>query len=312
MQTLIEVVIPLLNFLLLTAVGMDLTAADFARVRRQRALVLAGLLVPPIVLPLAAVGLIAPFDVSPAVATGVLLIAACPIGGISNAYSYLARASTALSVTLTALSCLFASVTIPAVSHGLELLLGRQLDFVAPLPLLFVQLTLMLGLPVALGMWIRVRSPHWAARLRPALQRMSFTGVGVLFALVILDDVPAFVGELAVTVPLTAAFVVVSLIVGWATAVPLSRDPRDRFTFAAEFGTRNIGVALTIAVAILGRVEFARVATAYALVEIPILLGLAAAFRRWVSPALPSSTGGPAHHSGTLAERGGERAGPAV
>ena len=280
MQTLIAVVIPLLNFLLLTAVGMARPAAYFARVRRQRALLLAGLLVPPLVLPLIALALVAPFDLSPAIATGVLLIAACPIGGISNAYSYMARASTALSVTLTALSCLFASLTIPAVSHGLELLLGRQLDFVAPLPLLFVQLTLMLGLPVALGMWVRVRSPQWAERLRPAMQRLSFIGVGLLFTLIIVDDVGAFVGELVITVPLTAVFVVLSLAVGWGTAAAITGEPRDRFTLAAEFGTRNIGVALTIAVAILGRVEFARVATAYAFVEIPILLALAAAFRR--------------------------------
>ena len=38
---------------------------------------------------------------------------------------------------------------------------------------------------------------------------------------------------------------------------------------AVEFGTRNIGVALAIAVTLLGRVEFSRFAIVYAFVEIP-------------------------------------------
>jgi BASS family bile acid:Na+ symporter len=289
MQTFIAVVVPLLNWLLLTAVGMDLTAHDFARVRRQRGLVLAGLLVPPVVLPPIALGLVVLFDASPDIATGVLLIAACPIGGISNAYSYLARASTALSVTLTAGSCLLAVVTLPAVSYGLERLVGRPLEFMAPLPLLFAQLTLMLALPVALGMWFRARSPALAARCRPTLQRLSFIGLAMLIGIIILSDPEAFVGGLSTTIPLTAVFVALSLCVGWATAAPLSSDPRDRFTVAAEFGTRNIGVAMAIAVALLGRIEFARVATAYLLTELPMLLGAVAVFRRVQAPKVAGS-----------------------
>ena len=111
MKTLIDIAVPGLTFILLVAVGMDLTVADFARVRRQPLVILGGLLAPLVLLPPIAVGLIRVFAPAIDVSAGVLLIASCPIGGMSNTWSYLARASTALSVTLTGLSCLFAGLS---------------------------------------------------------------------------------------------------------------------------------------------------------------------------------------------------------
>lgn len=276
----IDVIVPAINVILLAAVGMDLTRADFTRVRRQRALLAAGLFAPPLLLPPIALWLVHVFDAGPDVAGGVLLIASCPIGGISNAYSYLARASTALSVTLTALSCLFATVTIPLVGRGLELATGRPLEFSPPIVLLVGQLLLVLALPVLLGMGIRRRWPAAAARHRPTLQRLAFVAIGVVLTLVVVDDTEAFAGGLAVTVPLAVAFVSLSIASGWMTAALITSDRSDRFTVAAEFGTRNIVVALAIAVTLLGRVEFARFATTYALVEIPMMLGAVAVYRR--------------------------------
>lgn len=288
MTSLIGLVVPTINFILLVGVGLDLTPDDFARVRRQPALVLAGLFAPVIVLPLLALWLMYLFDAAPDVAGGILLIAACPIGGISNAYSFLARASTALSVTLTSLSCLCASGTIPLVSRMFELALGRSLDFVAPIPLLVTQLTLMLGLPIAIGMVLRRRSPQLPQRYGRALQLTAVVGISTVLLLIIVHDVKAFVGGLATTIPVAAAFVLLSLAAGWLTGASVTSDPKDRFTLAAEFGTRNITVALAIAVTLLGRVEFARFATTYALTEVPILLAAVALFR-WYAARLEAA-----------------------
>ena len=280
MKTLIDVAVPVITFVLLAAVGLDLTREDFARVRRrQRSVVLAGLVAPLLLLPPIAVGLIWIFAPRPDIAGGLLLVAACPIGGISNTYSYLARASTALSITLTGLSCLLAGVTVPAIGRGLELALGRPLDLSAPIPLLLGQLLLMLALPVALGMWIRQRAPDLAERHRGSLQRLAFAGITVVLLLVILDDPQGFAGGLTTTVPLAAAFVVVSMAAGWLTATAVTADRGDRFTLVAEFGTRNVAVAAAIAVTLLGRVEFARFATTYFLTELPLMLMAVAVFR---------------------------------
>ena len=279
MKTLIDVSVPVITFILLAAVGLDLSREDFARVRRRNAVVLAGLLVPLVALPPIAIGLIWALAPRPDVAGGLLLLAACPIGGISNTYSYLARASTALSVTLTGLSCLLAGVTVPAVGRGLELVLGRPLELAAPMPLLLTQLVLMLALPVALGMWIRQRSQAFAERHRTTLQQFAFAGIAIMLLLVILDDPQSFIDGLSTTVPVAAAFVVCSMGAGWITGAWVTADRRDRFTLAAEFGTRNVAVATAIAVTLLGRVEFARFATTYFLTELPLMLVAIAAFR---------------------------------
>jgi ACR3 family arsenite efflux pump ArsB len=103
----------------------------------------------------------------------------------------------------------------------------------------------------------------------------------VLLLIPLFDDPPAFVAGLSTTVPLAAAFVTCSTGVGWATAALATRDIRNRFTVAAEFGTRNIAVATYIAVSVVGRVEFARFAVTYFLVEAPLMLVAVSLFQRY-------------------------------
>lgn len=280
MGILVSVAVPLTTFLLMLAVGMGLTVADFTRVRGQRALVVASLLAPLVLLPAAAAALVWLLSPPAEIAAGVLLLAACPIGSVSNAYCYLARASSALAVALTGLSSLGAVLTIPLVGQGLAMALGRALELRAPLPLLATQLVVMLLIPVAIGMWMRRRVPTLADRVSPLLQRLSVGGILLVFALLILSDPAAFVAGLSTTVPLASAFVGLSVVLGWAVAAAITPSPDDRFAIAAGFGARNVGVATAIAVTILGRFEFARFAAAYALVEVPIMLAVVWGFRR--------------------------------
>ena len=98
MGTLLGVAAPMTTFMLMTAIGLDLTAEDFVRLRQRRALVLVGLLAPWFLLPIIALGLTRLLQSPPDIAAGVLLISACPIGSVSNTFCYLARASPALSI----------------------------------------------------------------------------------------------------------------------------------------------------------------------------------------------------------------------
>ncbi len=291
MQLFIDNVVPIIAFTLLMAVGMDLTAADFDRVRRQPAVVLAGVFGPVLLLPLFAASLMAVSPANPDVAAGLLLIAACPVGGISNVFSYLAGASPALSVTLTGISCLFAALTVPLVSFILEMLLERPLGMSAPPGVLFRQLVIMLAIPAAIGFWIRRQWPAWALRYKATVERASFVGVSLLLTVIIASDVHGFLGTLRTAVPMAVAFIAGAFAIGWTTALLVTRDARDRFTLAVEFGTRNVGVALAIAVTVLGRVEFARFGATYFLTEIPLMLGAVAVFRSTYNSQLSTNKG---------------------
>jgi BASS family bile acid:Na+ symporter len=278
--TIIQIAVPTITFLLLAVVGSSLTPADFTRLWRARATVVSGLIAPLILLPPLALALVALFRPARDIEAGLLLIAACPIGGISNTYSYLARASTALSVTLTAASCLLAVITIPLLDRTFELVLQRPFGFRAPLGLLLLQMLLMLALPVGLGMWARQRWPDWTHAHSRLLQQTAFLAMAVLLALFIAGEAERFLGGLRHTVPLAATFVVLSLIAGWLVGMLLAVSRADQFTLATEFATRNVAVATAIAVTLLGRSEFALFASTYFLTELPIMLVAIGVFRR--------------------------------
>lgn len=285
MQAFLNLAIPAITFLVLLAVGLDLAPADFARVRQQHRVVAAGLIGPLLVLPPLALLLIVLFSPSTDVRAGLLLVVACPIGGISNTYSYLARASTGLSVTLTACSSLVAVVTIPALDRVFGAVLGHIMGFAVPLPLILAQLLLVLAFPVALGMWVRFTRPVLANRSQPCLRALGFAGIAALMALIVASDPVVFMSGLEDTVPLAATFVATSFLAGWLVGGVIGASPPDRFTLATEFATRNIAVAAAIAVTLAGRVEFARFATTYFLTEAPLMLCAIVVFRRSLQPA---------------------------
>ncbi len=280
-KTVVEIATPGIAFTLLLAVGLNLTPSDFARVRRARAVVAMGLLAPLAVLPVIALMLIWWFEPKPFVEAGLLLVAACPIGGISNSYSYLARASTALSVTLTGLSSAIAIGTIPLMTRVFERVTQEPLGASAPVLVLVMQMVFILALPVGLGMFIRHRWPGWASASSKSVQRLAFALLAVLLLLIIAVERDRIASELAEVVQIAAVFVTASFVVGWLAGTVVRASGADRFALASEFATRNVAIATAIAVTLLGRTEFAAFASVYFLTELPLMLAAAVVWRRY-------------------------------
>jgi BASS family bile acid:Na+ symporter len=147
-----------------------------------------------------------------------------------------------------------------------------------PPALLVVQLLATVVVPVSLGMSVRHRWPAFAERHQPSLQRTGFALLAALLAMIIVADTPSFVAGLPGAVPLSAAFVAGSFVVGGGVGHALDADLRERIALAIEFATRNVAVATTLAVT-LGRIEFATFATTYFLTELPVMVTAAVVFR---------------------------------
>jgi BASS family bile acid:Na+ symporter len=281
LKVVIDVAVPAIVFLLLTAVGLNLAPADFARVRRAPSVVAVGLLAPLVVLPALALALVWWLQPDPFVQAGLLLVAACPIGGISNTYSYLAGASTALSVTLTGLSSAMSVVTIPLVTRACQGALPESIGADAPVALLVLQLIFILALPIGLGMLVRQRWPSPASAHSKAVQRLAFLLLGMLLLLIIVSESARVRSLLTQLVFVAASFVVLCFAAGWLAGLAVRASGADRFTLAAGFATRNVAVATAMAVTLLGRTEFAAFASVYFLTELPLLLIAVAAWRWW-------------------------------
>ena len=286
MKTVLDAAIPLVAFLVMTVVGLDLTRADLARVASRPAPLAAGLLGPLVLLPPIALLVLAAVPMPAEIGAGLLLLSVCPVGGISNAYNWLARAATALSVTLTAFSSLAAIVTMPLLTRGFEIALGRPLGYRAPVGPLVAQVVGMLVLPVALGMTLRERAPGFVARHERAFGRVAFAGLALLLGFILVNEWDRFVTNLVATCAASALFVFLAMAAGGAVAFAARADRKERFTLAVEFATRNCAIAAAVAITLLGDTRFAVFATTYFFTEAAIV-GLAIVVFRRRTPARP-------------------------
>ncbi len=113
-----QVLLPLSLAFIMFTLGLALTVADFRRVAVQPKDFLVGAFSQILLLPAVAVLLVLVWPMAPALAVGVMLLAACPGGVTSNLMTYLARGDTALSVSLTAVISLLSVVTLPLIVGG--------------------------------------------------------------------------------------------------------------------------------------------------------------------------------------------------
>jgi Predicted Na+-dependent transporter len=211
--------------------------------------------------------------------TGLLLIAACPAGGLSNYYTCLARANTALSVSLTAGSCVAALGTMPVVIAAYELYLGTSIGFEVPAARLIGSLVMMLVLPVLTGMALRHYRTAFVTRHETTFKAAALAGLTVLIAYVVSEEGARVVEDMTEIAVAGTMFVGLSMATGYAVGALSGEEPRDSFALLIEFAVRNVGIATAIAVTILGRVDFAVFAAAYFLIETPILFAAVILFK---------------------------------
>jgi BASS family bile acid:Na+ symporter len=279
LKSAIDVTVPAIAFLLMTVVGSGLTGADFRRVARRPWVVALATAFALVVWPAVALAVIAMLRPPDYVAAGILLVAACPAGGMANFYSHLGRANVALAVTLTVVSCLAAVLTMPLLLALFRSQLHDPLSLSAPVPLMVGQLILLLILPTLLGMAVRRARPALAERHGPMLLVFGFVLLAVLVGLVVSLVWERLAGNFMEITLAVALLTVIIILAGWAAGWAGRLTIEDRFTLATVLVVRNVAVATAVAVTVLGRTEFAVFATAYFLTQLPIVLAALGLFR---------------------------------
>ncbi len=290
LKSVVDIITPCLVFVLMLVVGLELTVADFRRAADRLWLVALATLVPVILWPLVGVALLALLPLKPYIGTGLLLIAACPSGGMANFYTYVGRANLPLSVTLSAVSCLTAVATMPLVLSLLQPHLGEPYTLDVPIPLMVGQLLLLLILPTLLGMGARRAWPGLAERHGRTLLRVGLVALAVLLALVLVQEGEHIAGDLAEIALTVTVLTLLMVSAGFATAAACGQGATDGFTLAMTFAVRNVGIATAVAVTVLGRTEFAVFAAAYFVSQTPLLLAALLLFRL-VRPPVPETSG---------------------
>lgn len=245
-----------------------------------------------ILLPAAGIVTVLATDPPLAVSLAILLIAACPGGGISNLYVLFARANTSLSVLMTLSSVILASLTLPAALAAIRWLgfetLGEGISFAA----LALKLIAVIVVPVAIGMAMRAYVPGNALRWEERLGRASALMIVAILAAVLWLD-RATVLEMLPLIALSAAvFLGLAFAIGTAVSRVLYSSDSDRFAVMTEFMVRNLTIGAFVAFGLLGNLTFAGTAAVYLLLEALILLLLAQVRRGRLKRAAAISASG--------------------
>jgi BASS family bile acid:Na+ symporter len=245
-----QVGVALALMLVMFSVALGLRVDDFSFLRDKPLLFAGGVIAQVIVLPLVTFLIILAMRPAPSIALGMIVVACCPGGAVSNLLTYLSRGNVAASVALTATSSLLAAILTPASilfwSHAYAPTgaLLRSLD-VSPL-LFLAQTTFLLAVPLVLGMTVAARAPDVARRIK---RRTTVLGVSVLVG-VIIYGIAYFFPVLFPALPLLGGVVVlhnaVAFAVGALAGRVLSGAASTRRALTFEIGIQNSGLALVI------------------------------------------------------------------
>ena len=279
---------PLLTFFLPAALGiimlglgLSLSLGDFARVAKFPKPVLIGLACQLLLLPLACFFLAKLFGLAPALAVGLMLLAASPGGTTANLYSHLAHGDVALNITLTAVNSVIAILTMPLIVN-LSLAYFMAADQAIPLQFAKVLQVFVIVLgPVAIGMWLRSRFPGFAERMQKPVKIISALFLLLIILLAVAKDWRTFVDYAPSVGGAALAFNLLSMAVGYCVPRLLKLNLRQAIAIAMEIGIHNgtLAIALALSPALLNNPTMAIPAAIYSL----IMFITAALFGLWVN-----------------------------
>lgn len=237
-------------FIIMFSVALGLKTDDFSAAMKNPAAYFGGVFGQIVGLPLLTMGLLLILSPPPSIALGMIVVASCPGGNVSNMMAYFGRGDVALSVALTATSSLIAAFLMPVMIlfwSGLYPPTANLLDHIQFDPAAFIiQTTALLAIPLIVGMSLA----RWAAPLAARLQKPGATTGTILLAVIVvygtLDLLPQLFGALPIIMPPVILHSACAFLLGATIARLLRRDVPVRRSLTLEIGLQNSGLAMVI------------------------------------------------------------------
>lgn len=236
--------------LMMLGVALELTPADFKRIATSPKAPVIGLVAQFILLPAFTFLLVMLLRPQPSIALGMMLVAACPGGNLSNIMTYLAQGNTAVSISMTAVSTLAAIVMTPlnlsfwgSMNPDTRAIL--QQVSLSPVDV-FITVFLILGLPLMVGMAVGRFYPGLAQKVKKPFKIFSL----VFFIVIVLGALAAnwqnfllYVGVVMFAVLLHNAL---ALNIGYWTGRIAGLEERDCRAVCVEVGIQNSALGLVL------------------------------------------------------------------
>jgi len=237
-------------------VALDIKLRHFREVLTKPKSAITGIISQFILLPAVTFLFILLLKPSPTVALGMILVAACPGGNISNFMTYMAKGNIALSVSLTAFATVAATIMTPAnfafwgdmyvnfyeKTGSSKYLRPIEIDFWQVVQTVFI----LLGIPVILGLFVAQKFPKLTARVKKPIKQASII-IFILFVIILLSaNFSNFMKFIHLIFFIVLIHNGLALGTGFLFSTIMKRPRFDRRAITLETGIQNSGLALVL------------------------------------------------------------------
>ena len=231
-------------------IALGINPKDFKLVAKRPKSAAVGVISQFLLLPAATFLLVWLFKPDPALALGMILVAACPGGNISNFISSISGANVALSVSLTGIATLITPIFTPLNfefwAHSLSdtslYLQSFRLEFSEILKTVI----LLLVLPLLLGLWVRAKFKTVSAKIEKPIRILSLIILVGFIVVALANNFNAFMDHLGVVFLIVLLHNAVAFALGYFSGKAAGLPESERRTIAIETGIQNSGLGLII------------------------------------------------------------------
>lgn len=244
------VLLNLILALMMFGVSLSLCLEDFKRVILSPIAPIAGLFAQFLLLPLMTCLLTWALNIDPELALGMILVASCPGGSFSNIMTWLARGNVAVSVSMTAVSSLAATVLTPLNFAFYGWLNPHTREYLTQITIepssILILVLLVLAVPLVLGMVTGRKLPDLVVRIQKPLRIISLLVLMSFVAIAFSSNVALFIERFHSFFWLVVAHNLLALSLGYGIGRMLKLPIADRRAVTLEVGIQNSGLGLVI------------------------------------------------------------------
>lgn len=236
--------------IIMFGVALDIRISDFLRLIRRPKILFVGILSQFFLMPALTFLLVYLLRPAPSIALGLIMVGACPGGNISNFLSKLAKANSALSVSLTAFATLVAVIMTPLNFHFWGSLYPPTQAILKEVSLdpqsLYKLIGLILGFPLVLGMLIRHYQPMVADQVSRILKPFSIVVFIAFIVVAFSGNFDVFIHHIHHVFFIVVIHNLLAYLLGYFTATGFKLQQIDRRTIAIETGIQNSALGMLI------------------------------------------------------------------
>jgi BASS family bile acid:Na+ symporter len=260
-----KVLLPISLAIIMLGMGMTLITTDFTRIIKYPKAILIGLTNQFIFLPIIGFLLAIVFNLSPAMAVGLMILATCPGSPTSNLITQICKGNIALSVTLTAIASIISILTIPFILSYVLAYFGNGTKITIKLPILdtIIQIMGITVIPIFIGILIRRFKTNFARQMEKPM-RIASTVIFILVFVAVFTANFNIISQAMKEVGLVTLLLnIITLGLGYLTARLFKLNIKNAISITVESGIQNGALAFVIATSILNNVEMGIPTAAY-------------------------------------------------